>query len=209
MTELQFDIRRMSSLSLDEERECLEWRLAMLKERIADPIDGGMDDFTRVAGIEFVEEWLAEIKAEVDRRERVKFKPRHKRAVVPQVDRFERIRLAVPLDLFCDQHRIHMIRKGRDSYFAHCPLPDHPDDSGASFHVTPSKGLWHCFGCQKSGDLIGLAMFVYRVERNIDAVRELEKEYGIGGVEVRAAPPKNGYKAPPKKLADEFEMDIF
>lgn len=207
MNDLQIDIRRMASLTLDEEREALEWRIAMIDEHIADPIDADVDGITMSYGREFLVDWLAEVRAEIDRREKVKFKPRHKRAVRPQVDRFERIRRLVPLESFCAQERIHLIHKGRDSLFAHCPLPGHPEDSGASFHVTPSKGLWHCFGCQKSGDLIHLAMLRYQIDRNIDAVKRLEEKFGIVEPPSFAVPPKRG--SDPPSLESEFDMVIF
>lgn len=34
-----------------------------------------------------------------------------------------------------------------------CPFPDHPEKT-ASFSVSPSRQVYHCFGCQKSGNVI-------------------------------------------------------
>ena len=36
-----------------------------------------------------------------------------------------------------------------------CPFHD---ERSPSFHVTPAKGLYHCFGCQAGGDVIDFVM---------------------------------------------------
>jgi DNA primase len=45
--------------------------------------------------------------------------------------------------------RVELSRKGVDSYFGNCPFHD---ERTGSFHVTPDKKVYHCFGCQASGD---------------------------------------------------------
>ncbi len=54
-----------------------------------------------------------------------------------------------------------------------CPFHD---EKSPSFHVTPSKGFFHCFGCQSSGDVITFLMkidhltFTETVERLADRI---------------------------------------
>ena len=54
-----------------------------------------------------------------------------------------------------------------------CPFHD---EKSPSFHVTPSKGFFHCFGCQTSGDVISFVMkmdhlsFTKTIERLADRI---------------------------------------
>lgn len=54
-----------------------------------------------------------------------------------------------------------------------------------SFTVTPSKGLWHCFGCDASGDVVS---FLERIEHKsfLQVIKELAVE---AGVDIHEAPP--------------------
>ncbi|MGH2910640.1 MAG: DNA primase, partial [Solirubrobacteraceae bacterium] len=45
--------------------------------------------------------------------------------------------------------RTELRRAGVNSYFGNCPF--HEERTG-SFHVSPDEKLYHCFGCQASGD---------------------------------------------------------
>ena len=66
-----------------------------------------------------------------------------------------------------------------------CPFHD---EKSPSFHVTPSKGYFHCFGCQTSGDTISFLMkidhlsFIEAVERIADRMGyTLRYEESSGG----------------------------
>lgn len=48
-------------------------------------------------------------------------------------------------------HQGVQARKQGKSWMARCPFHD---DSTASMSIDPEKGLWHCFGCQKAGDIL-------------------------------------------------------
>ena len=56
-----------------------------------------------------------------------------------------------------------------------CPFHE---ERSPSFHVTPAKGLYHCFGCQVGGDVID---FLERIEHLTfqEAVEKLAARFGI------------------------------
>ncbi|MCW2808503.1 MAG: primase, partial [Marmoricola sp.] len=64
-----------------------------------------------------------------------------------------------------------------------CPFHD---EKSASFHVTPSRGFYHCFGCQAGGDVIKFVMemdglgFTETVERLAEKVG-VQLRYEEGG----------------------------
>ena len=64
-----------------------------------------------------------------------------------------------------------------------CPFHD---EKSPSFHVTPSKGYYHCFGCQTGGDVINFVMkmdhtsFVETVERLAERIG-YQLRYDEGG----------------------------
>ncbi|MDN5894370.1 MAG: CHC2 zinc finger domain-containing protein, partial [Nocardioides sp.] len=64
-----------------------------------------------------------------------------------------------------------------------CPFHD---EKSPSFHVTPSRGFYHCFGCQQGGDVINFVMeidgvgFSEAVERLADKVGvQLRRDVGL------------------------------
>ena len=71
-----------------------------------------------------------------------------------------------------------------------CPFHD---EKSPSFHVTPSKGYFHCFGCQTGGDVIAFVMkmdhlsFTETVERLAERIGyTLRYDESAGGT---SAPP--------------------
>jgi len=63
----------------------------------------------------------------------------------------ERIKSANELQAVVAEHGIEVKKKGR-VLVARCPFHE---ERTASFTITPSKGLYHCFGCGAAGDVIG------------------------------------------------------
>lgn len=64
---------------------------------------------------------------------------------------------------------------GGGNYKGLCPFHD---EKSPSFHVTPSKGLWHCFGCQEGGDVID---FVRKIDglTFVEAVEQLAGRFNV------------------------------
>lgn len=63
----------------------------------------------------------------------------------------DRLKAANPLDVILADRGIELQKKGR-VLVARCPFHE---EKTASFTVTPSKGLYHCFGCGARGDVFG------------------------------------------------------
>ena len=88
-----------------------------------------------------------------------------------------------------------------------CPFHD---EKSPSFHVTPSRGFYHCFGCQAGGDVINFLMeidalsFAEAVERLADKVGvQLQREDGDDR-EDRPRGPQRGKLIEAHRVAQEF-----
>lgn len=80
------------------------------------------------------------------------------------------------------QETVVLKQRGMDDYWGCCPF--HQEKS-PSFHVRPSSGLWHCFGCGEGGDVFN---YVQRRENLTfpDALRYLAQRAGIELHETRS-----------------------
>ena len=63
----------------------------------------------------------------------------------------DRLKTANPLEVILADRGIELRKKGR-VLVARCPFHE---EKTASFTVTPTKGLYHCFGCGARGDVFG------------------------------------------------------
>ncbi len=68
-------------------------------------------------------------------------------ARIPETE-IERLKNEVSVERLIEAAGIALKKVGRD-LLGHCPF--HPGDDTASLSVTPSKNLWHCFGCGLGG----------------------------------------------------------
>ena len=109
-------------------------------------------------------------------------------AVISDEDK-ERVRQATDIVALVSETVVLRPRGGND-FWGCCPF--HHEKS-PSFHVTPSTGLWHCFGCHAGGDV-----FDYVMRREgldfLDAVRYLAERAHIdideGGPAGRRGPKR-------------------
>lgn len=70
--------------------------------------------------------------------------------------------------------RVPLKKKG-SNYAACCPFHN---EKTPSFTVSPSKQIYHCFGCQVSGNALGFLMSYDRLTF-VEAVEELAKQFGL------------------------------
>ena len=87
------------------------------------------------------------------------------------------VRERSPIDDVIGEH-VQLRNAGGGNLKGICPFHD---EKSASFNVTPSKGLFHCFGCQAGGDVI---KFVQDIE-HIDFSEAIEKLAARVGVQLR------------------------
>ena len=67
------------------------------------------------------------------------------------------------------------LRNAGSSMKGLCPFHD---EKSPSFHVTPAKGLWYCFGCGEGGDAIGFLRKIDHLDFN-EAVEKLAARAGV------------------------------
>lgn len=76
------------------------------------------------------------------------------------------------------------LRRAGSSYKGLCPFHQ---EKTPSFNVSPSRQMYHCFGCGEGGDVFAFLMR-YEGRTFVDAVRELGRKVGVD-VEDRPAAP--------------------
>ena len=97
-------------------------------------------------------------------------------------------------------------RRGAN-YVACCPFHQ---EKTPSFYVSPSKGIYKCFGCGKSGSAVG---FLMEHEHNsyVEALRYIAKRYNIEVVEEEESPEElaSRQRSESLMLVSEFAQKFF
>ncbi|MFF5142243.1 DNA primase [Streptomyces sp. NPDC013157] len=84
------------------------------------------------------------------------------------------VRDAVPIDAVVSEY-LQLRNAGGGNLKGLCPFHD---EKSPSFQVSPSKGLFHCFGCQEGGDTLAFVMKVDHLSFS-EAVERLAARAGI------------------------------
>ncbi|MFI9757941.1 DNA primase [Streptomyces sp. NPDC051963] len=87
------------------------------------------------------------------------------------------VRDAVPIDAVVSEY-LQLRNAGGGNLKGLCPFHD---EKSPSFQVSPSKGLFHCFGCQEGGDTI---TFVMKVD-HLTFSESVERLAGQAGIALR------------------------
>ncbi len=115
------------------------------------------------------------------------------------------VRARIRIDEVIGEH-VTLRPAGGGSLKGLCPFHD---ERSPSFHVTPSKGLYHCFGCQAGGDAIAFVMqlqgltFAEAVER-LAARAGLALRYEDGGAPQRSDGQRGRLTAANAAAADYY-----
>lgn len=86
------------------------------------------------------------------------------------------------LDILEIAGAVTKLEKAGSEYKGLCPLHQ---EKTPSFHVNPSKGVYHCYGCGAGGDVFDLQQRLTGQSFS-EALEELAARYGIGTVDPRA-----------------------
>jgi DNA primase len=106
---------------------------------------------------------------------------------------FEAIKATTDIVSVIAGYGVQFKKAGRD-YVALCPF--HTEQT-PSFHVTPEKGLFHCFGCEAKGNVIQFVAMKEGIGEREAAVKLLGT---VPGVTHASALPKKTQAAEPKKI---------
>ncbi|MFT3787351.1 MAG: CHC2 zinc finger domain-containing protein [Tepidisphaeraceae bacterium] len=73
---------------------------------------------------------------------------------------FKSLREQLDFRKVLESYGVELKAKGRDQHVGFCPLPTHPSRGkrSPSFSANLARGIWRCFGCQASGNILDFAV---------------------------------------------------
>ncbi|MFE1173611.1 DNA primase [Streptomyces sp. NPDC058773] len=89
-------------------------------------------------------------------------------------DDVKAVRDAVPIDAVVAEY-LQLRNAGGGNLKGLCPFHD---EKSPSFHVSPAKGLYHCFGCQEGGDTVDFVMKIDHLSF-AETIERLASQAGI------------------------------
>jgi CHC2-type zinc finger protein len=127
---------------------------------------------------------VGEAVAELERRERLRDSrsaPAWPGAGRDRRAEAEAVKERLPIPTYLRLRGFDVIERGH-RLTMRCPFPDH-EDPNPSLSIKPDGRLWHCFGCQRGGDLFTLHM---TLEGDDDFGRALDELMELSGLLGRA-----------------------
>lgn len=94
------------------------------------------------------------------------------------------------------------LKKRGTSMIGLCPFHN---EKTPSFHVSPAKGIYKCFGCSKGGDSIGFIM-EHEKYTYVEALRHLANKYNI---EIEESTPTPEYLAEQSEKESLYSVTLF
>ncbi|WEV27972.1 DNA primase [Streptomyces sp. 71268] len=92
-------------------------------------------------------------------------------------DDVKAVRDAVPIDAVVSEY-LQLRNGGGGNLKGLCPFHD---EKSPSFQVSPSKGLFYCFGCQEGGDTVD---FIMKID-HLSFAETIERLAGVAGITLR------------------------
>ena len=169
-TALHSDSRHIPTAALLAAREVARWDRADIEE---DPLSWGFP----AESAAFLDLRIAKDEAELARRERLRSHPMAPEWPSPRHD-LDGIRERIDLVAYVERMGVTTFTQRGSRLWACCPFPDHHDIS-PSFCVGPDPTLWHCFGCQRGGDLFTFCQEIFGGISFGEAIDILAREAGV------------------------------
>src|SRR6266478_9815326 len=74
---------------------------------------------------------------------------------------FAKLRQELSFEKVLALYTVTLTPKGNNGQFVgQCPLPHHGDQKGSTFSANLDRGLFQCFGCKQSGNVLDFAVLM-------------------------------------------------